>query len=79
MKKPIKKVIPVQKDAPKFLYVSVCCGEQATKAPCFSFGEKSKEAETQGLGHFRCPKCRKSCKVVRSKKNLDKDSTVAIG
>jgi hypothetical protein len=71
VKKPFtKKIAPVQKDAPKFLYVSVCCGEQATKAPCVAVDKKA--ALEQGLGKFRCPKCRKACKCGRSKNVLDK-------
>lgn len=79
MKKPQAKRVAVQKDKPKFLYVSACCGEQAVKAPCFSFGMKSKEAETQGLGTFRCPKCRKACKCNRFKFGVDKATAVEVG
>ena len=62
MKKVIKTV-PTLKGEPVFIYVSSCCGERAEKTPCVKVDKKS--AETQGLGHFRCPKCRKSCKVQR--------------
>lgn len=61
---------PIQKGEPRFVYVSSCCGGQATKTPCVCVGLKSKEAETQGLGKWRCPTCRKVCKVARSKKAL---------
>lgn len=69
MKRPTKTV-PTQKGEPKFLYVSACCGAQATKTPCVKIDKKA--AETQGLGKFRCPTCRKTAKVSRSKNPLDK-------
>lgn len=69
MKKAMKKPSPKPSE-PRFVYVSSCCGGQATKTPCVCVGLKSKEAETQGLGKWRCPTCRKVCKVARSKKAL---------
>jgi hypothetical protein len=75
MKKPFKKVVPTLKGEPVFLYVSKCCNERATKTPCVKVDAKS--SETQGLGTFRCGKCRKVCKINRSKNQLDKqDETV---
>jgi hypothetical protein len=70
MKRPIKKTVPTLKGEPVYLYISACCSERATKTPCVKVDAKS--AETQGLGKFRCPKCRKACKVGRSKNVLDK-------
>jgi len=64
------KTLPTQTGEPKFLYTSVCCGMQATKTPCVRVDMKA--AETQGLGKFRCPTCRKVTKVTRSKNPLDK-------
>jgi hypothetical protein len=75
MKKQVKKVA-VQKGTPVYSYTSVCCNAQASKAPCYAFGEKSKEAETQGLGTFRCSTCRKACKCTRQKNSLDKAPVV---
>lgn len=65
MKKPFKKAVPTLKGEPVYAYTSVCCGERATKTPCLKVDKKS--AETQGLGTFRCPKCRKACKCQRTK------------
>jgi hypothetical protein len=70
VKKPFKKAVPTLKGEPKFMYFSVCCGERATKTPCVKVDKKS--AETQGLGTFRCPKCRKACKCQRTKNQVDK-------
>ena len=70
MKKPVKKTVPTLKGEPVYLYVSSCCGERAEKIPCVKVDKKS--AETQGLGHFRCPKCRKACKCGRVKNAVDK-------
>ena len=70
MKKQTKKVTPVQKGEPKFIYTSACCGAQATKTPCVKVDKKS--AETQGKGTFRCPTCHKACKCGRTKNPLDK-------
>jgi hypothetical protein len=47
------KIVPTQKGEPKFIYVSACCGAQATKTPCVRVDKKA--AETQGLGSWRCP------------------------
>lgn len=77
-----KKNKPVQKGAPVFLYTSLCCGALAEKAPCTSYGSvttripgsittitlaRGKEAETQGLGSWRCVTCRKPASVQRTK------------
>lgn len=70
MKRPIKKTIPTLKGEPVYSYISVCCSERATKPPCVKVDAKS--AETQGLGTWRCGKCRKVCKCSRSKNVLDK-------
>jgi hypothetical protein len=71
VKKPFtKKVVPTLKGEPKFIYMSVCCGERATKTPCVAVDKKA--ALEQGKGKFRCPKCRKACKCSRSKNVLDK-------
>jgi len=74
MKKQTKKAKPIQKGEPKFLYTSKCCGLPATKAPCVCVCLGSKEAETQGLGTFRCTGCKKACKCTRIKNVLDKKS-----
>ena len=68
------KTVPVLKGEPKFFYTSVCCNERASKNPCVNVDKKT--AETQGLGHFRCPKCRKSCRVQRTKNTVDKTPEV---
>jgi len=73
MKKPMKKVVPVQKGEPKFLYTSVCCNLNASKAPCVA---DKKAAESQGLGTFRCTGCRKACACHRVKNPLDKANQV---
>ena len=66
MKKPMKsKQPPTQKSEPKSIYVSACCGAQASKTPCVCVDKKA--ALTQGLGSWRCPTCRKACKVGRTK------------
>jgi hypothetical protein len=70
MKKQTKKAPPTLKGEPKFIYTSQCCGAQATKTPCVKVDKKT--AETQGLGSWRCPTCRKNCKVSRTKNPLDK-------
>jgi hypothetical protein len=64
------KIVPTQKGEPRFIYTSSCCNAQATKTPCLKVDKKA--AETQGLGRFRCPTCRKPAKVSRSKNPLDK-------
>jgi hypothetical protein len=66
------KTVPTQKGEPRFIYTSSCCNVQATKTPCVKVDKKS--AETQGLGKFRCPTCRKACKCGRLKNPLDKAS-----
>jgi hypothetical protein len=76
MKKPFKKAVPTLKGEPVFLYVSKCCSERATKTPCVKVDSKS--AETQGLGTFRCGKCRKVCKVSRSKNVVDKSTDLVL-
>lgn len=73
--KKIKKSKPTMKGEPVFLYTSACCGVQAIKLPCANVGMRSKEAETQGLGTFRCSSCHKACKCGRTKNgkiSLDK-------
>jgi hypothetical protein len=65
MKRTMKRAAPTQKGEPKFIYTSSCCGAQATKTPCVHVDKKA--AETQGLGTFRCPTCRKPCKCGRTK------------
>lgn len=57
--------------APVFSYFSKCCNVLAIKPPCVKVSPK--EAETQGLGSWRCGKCNKSCDVTRVKNGLDKD------
>lgn len=69
MKKQSKKVAPVVKE-PVFTYTSLCCGERATKTPCVAVDKKA--ALEQGLGTFRCSKCRKACKCKRTKNAVDK-------
>ena len=70
IRKPFKKAVPVLKGEPVLLYVSACCQERATKTPCAKVDAKS--ALEQGLGRFRCPKCRKACKCNRYKNQIDK-------
>src|ERR1039458_2752842 len=70
-KKPLKKQNK-PKPAPAlalpiFSYTSKCCSVQAIKSPCMFVGSKSKEAETQGLGGWRCSACHKPCKCNRHK------------
>jgi hypothetical protein len=60
-----KPAKPVQRDAPMFLYTSMCCGRLATKTPCVKVDKK--EAEQQGMGGWRCPTCGKPCKVQRTR------------
>jgi hypothetical protein len=63
------------KDA-KFRYASLCCNAVAEKPALLmprgkgigNFGAKP-ENETQGLGGWRCPACRKPCKVQRTKQD----------
>jgi hypothetical protein len=63
-----KGVAPVRvQSGPVFSYTSKCCAVQAIKPPCAFVGLKSKEAETQGLGGFRCSGCKKPCKCSRHK------------
>jgi hypothetical protein len=74
-----KKTAPKRNlGAPVFSYTSVCCSVQATKEPCTFVGKDSKEAETQGLGHFRCTGCRKSCKCTRSKNKKENETSAEI-
>lgn len=81
MAKPNKrpsKVVKVVTD-PTFFYTSRCCNEQATKAPLAmptnrgigSLGARP-ETETQGLGGWRCTKCRKACSVSRTVNKKEK-------
>lgn len=67
MKKQKQAKKPVLKGEPAFIYTSTCCWVRAMKTPCFAFGMKSKEAETQGLGTFRCSQCSRPCKCTRMK------------
>jgi hypothetical protein len=63
------------KDA-KFAYFSVCHTEIAEKPPLTMptgkgigrFIGATPETDTQGLGGWRCSKCKKPCKVTRSSK-----------
>lgn len=59
--------------APVFTYFSQCCSAPATKPPCVSVSQK--EAETQGLGSWRCGKCNRPCVCNRQKNGLDKTET----
>lgn len=63
------------KDA-KFVYLSVCCNEVAEK-PALQMPQgkvvgiypgAKPETDTQGLGGWRCSKCRRPCKVTRANK-----------
>ena len=69
---------PQMRGNPVFSYTSVCCGAPATKAPCLSYGSvtvrtglmittttRGKEAETQGLGSWRCTTCQNPCSCKR--------------
>lgn len=73
-KKPFKKggkkpVLKIKRGEPGFIYTSVCCGTRSEKSPC----ERKPEDRAEGtfsdspLGTWRCPTCRKKCKVTRSK------------
>ena len=66
LKKP-NKPAPKANVLPIFSYTSKCCSVQAVKSPCMFVGVKSKEAETQGLGGWRCSACKKPCKCNRHK------------
>lgn len=76
MKKNQKASKPIQRGIPAFLYTTVCCGALAEKSPCTSYGSvkvgnvttaRGKEADTQGLGSWRCPTCRKPASVQRTR------------
>lgn len=59
--------------APVFLYTSVCCGELAKKTACLIDRSVKFEERKASLGHWRCSKCHRACKVSRK---LNKDSTI---
>lgn len=78
MKKVDKKVLKTiaTKDA-VFAYISACCNIVAEKPACAVVkGQRIGEylgAKPEGeatLGTFRCPSCRKPCKVSRMKNPL---------
>lgn len=61
-----------------FLYASVCCNEIAEKPPLLMPPGRRPAAyvgarpEAEGtLGSWTCSKCKKSCKVTRSKNNKE--------
>lgn len=64
---------PYVKRGPVFEYVSVCCGVRALKPRAAQKVQvtdpetKKPKTEIKGLGHWRCPNCRKACKVTRRK------------
>jgi hypothetical protein len=74
-KKSVPKTVNL-KDA-KFAYFSQCCNEIAEK-PTLSMpqgkgigtylGAKPETDNTQGLGGWRCSRCKKPCKVNRQAK-----------
>lgn len=60
------------KRQPVFQYFSVCCNAPAEKPPCAkgpgaigTLGSSPKEAEGS-LGSWRCSRCGKACKCVRT-------------
>ena len=71
-KRPVA-VKPRRQKTPVFSYSSVCCGEQATKAPLEmpqgrgigQLGSVPETEDKQGLAGWRCSKCRKACKCTR--------------
>jgi hypothetical protein len=78
MKNHGKKQKPTLKAKPVNVYTSTCCQAVATKPPCLYLGMRTKEAETQGLGSWRCSNCHKPCTCTRAKISLDKSPDVAI-
>lgn len=56
-----------------FSYTSLCCAEPATKPPC----ERAKDDRKEGkpsqspLGKWKCTRCRKTCKVSRTKRVVE--------
>src|SRR5208282_538996 len=78
MKNHGKKQKPTLKAKPVNVYTSTCCQAVATKPPCLYLGMRTKEAETQGLGSWRCSNCHKPCTCTRAKISLDKAPDVAI-
>jgi hypothetical protein len=70
-KRSVPKTVEM-KDA-KFLYVSLCCNEFATKPSLVmatqgigGFGAAPETENIQGLGGWRCSKCKKATKVSRT-------------
>lgn len=61
MKKKVTKAVKVNVKK-VFNYMSVCCKEPATKPALV----RTEEADGH-LGHWRCTKCHRNCKVTRSK------------
>ena len=57
-----------------FVYTSVCCNEPAQKPALV----RTEEA-TGTLGHWRCGKCSKGCKVKRSKAKESNGTTEGTG
>jgi hypothetical protein len=66
MKKPKPANKPRQLTPPAFIYASACCNELGEKTPCVKPKDK-KEALTNSLGSWRCSRCKKPCKVTRSR------------
>lgn len=74
-----KRLVPKTinlKDA-KFAYLSMCCNEIAEK-PSLTMPQgkgigtylgAKPETDTQGLGGWRCSRCKKPCKVTRTNKS----------
>lgn len=56
-----------------FSYNSLCCQERADKTPC----ERAKDDRKEGkpsqspLGKWKCTRCRKTCKVSRTKRVVE--------
>ena len=70
-----KKVISNRPNGqPVFNYTSVCCNEPAQKPALV----RTEEA-TGTLGHWRCGKCSKGCKVKRSKAKESNGATEGTG
>lgn len=68
---------------PVYEYASVCCGVRALKPRAAGKTQvtdpetKKPKTEIKGLGHWRCPNCKKNCKVTRRKPE-PKPDTVPI-
>jgi hypothetical protein len=70
-----KKVISNRPNGrPVFNYTSTCCNEPAQKPALV----RTEEA-TGTLGHWRCGKCSKGCKVKRSKAKESNGATEGTG